>query len=162
MPGRCSQAVRMRIAIGSDHAGYQLKEEIKEFLKKEGFSVEDCGVYDANPSDYPDIAFRVAERVVRGEFDRAILVCGTGIGMCMAADKVPGVRCAVCSDETSARFARTHNDANILAIGARILGADLAKNIVKVFLSTSFSGEERHLRRIRKIKEYEKKKRGEV
>lgn len=149
----------MRIAIGSDHAGYQLKEEIKEFLKGEGFEAEDCGVYDAQPSDYPDIAFQVAERVARGEFDRAILVCGTGIGMCMAADKVAGIRCAVCCDETTARFARTHNNANILAIGARILGAELAKNIVKVFLSTPFSGEERHLRRIRKIEEYERKKR---
>jgi len=149
----------MRIAIGSDHAGYQLKEEIKEFLKGEGIEAEDCGVYDAQPSDYPDIAFQVAERVARGEFDRAILVCGTGIGMCMAADKVAGIRCAVCCDETTARFARTHNNANILAIGARILGAELAKNIVKVFLSTPFSGEERHLRRIRKIEEYERKKR---
>ncbi len=147
----------MRIAIGSDHAGYQLKEEIKEFLKREGFGVEDCGVYDTQPVDYPDIAFRVAERVGRGEFERAILVCGTGMGMCMAADKVKGIRCAVCWDETSARFARTHNDANILALGARLIGAELAKNIVKVFLSTPFSGEERHQRRIKKIEEYERK-----
>lgn len=162
MPGGCSDIVRKRIAIACDHAGFLLKEELKEFLKREGFELEDCGIYEATPSDYPDIAFRVAERVANGEFDRAILVCGTGIGMCMAADKVPGIRCAVCCDETTARFARTHNDANILALGARIIGSELAKNIVKVFLSTSFSGEERHLRRIRKIEEYEKRKRGEI
>lgn len=153
---------KMHIAIGSDHAGYILKEEIKEFLKEEGVEVEDCGTYDSQPSDYPDIAFQVAEKVRRGQVERAILVCGTGLGMCMAADKVEGIRCAVCSDETSARFARSHNDANILALGARIIGPELAKNIVKVFLSTSFSGEERHLKRIRKIEEYERKQRGEL
>jgi len=153
---------KMHIAIGSDHAGYALKEEIKEFLKEEGVEVEDCGTYDSQPSDYPDIAFQVAEKVRRGQVERAILVCGTGLGMCMAADKVEGIRCAVCSDETSARFARSHNDANILALGARIIGPELAKNIVKVFLSTSFSGEERHLKRIRKIEEYERKQRGEL
>lgn len=147
-----------RIVIASDHAGYYLKEEIKRFLEEEGIEVEDCGVYDAQPADYPDIAFGVAERVAKGEAEKAVLVCGTGIGMCMAADKVKGIRCAVCHDETTARFARTHNDANILALGARIIGPELAKNIVKVFLFTPFSGEERHLRRIRKIEEYEKRK----
>ncbi|MBC7327602.1 ribose 5-phosphate isomerase B [bacterium] len=146
----------MPIAIGSDHAGFNLKEEIKTFLSKQGIDFEDLGTFEPNPVDYPDIAFKVAEKVANGEFEKAILVCGTGIGMCMAADKVEGIRCAACFDETTARFARTHNDANILALGARILGVELAKNIVKVFISTPFSGEERHIRRIKKIEEYEK------
>jgi ribose 5-phosphate isomerase B len=151
----------MRIALGSDHAGFHLKEELKRYLRERGWDVEDCGVFSTDPSDYPDIAFLVAEKVARGEVDRAILVCGTGIGMCMASDKVEGIRCAVCTDETTARFARTHNDANILAIGARIVGSELAKSIVDVFLNTPFSGAERHIRRIKKIEEYEKRRRRE-
>ncbi|MGB9876626.1 MAG: ribose 5-phosphate isomerase B [bacterium] len=148
----------MRIALGSDHAGFHLKEELKEFLKEKGFEVEDCGVHGTEPADYPDVAFFVAEKIARGEADRAILVCGTGIGMCMAADKVVGIRCAVCENETTARFARTHNDANILALGARVIGSELAKNIVDVFINTPFSAAERHIRRIKKIEEYERRR----
>jgi ribose 5-phosphate isomerase B len=152
------QFKRIRIALGSDHAGFHLKEELKHYLRENGWEVEDCGAFSADPSDYPDIAFLVAEKVAKGEVDRAILVCGTGIGMCMAADKVEGIRCAACTDETTARYARTHNDANILAIGARIVGSELAKNIVDVFLNTPFSGADRHIRRIKKIEEYEKRR----
>ena len=149
------------IALGSDNAGFSLKEEIKEFLKRKGWEVVDCGAFSADPSDYPDIAFLVAEKVARGEVDKAVLVCGTGIGMCIAADKVEGIRCAVCTNETAARYARTHNDANILALGARIIGSETAKNIVNVFLTTPFSQEERHIRRIKKIEDYEKRRKRE-
>jgi ribose 5-phosphate isomerase B len=155
------QFKRIRIALGSDHAGFHLKEELKHYLRENGWEVEDCGAFNADPSDYPDIAFLVAEKVAKGEVDRAILVCGTGIGMCMAADKVEGIRCAACTDETTARYARTHNDANILAIGARIVGSELAKNIVDVFLNTPFSGADRHIRRIKKIEDYEKRRKRE-
>jgi len=151
----------MRIALGSDHAGFHLKEELKQYLREKGWEVEDCGAFSTEPSDYPDIAFFVAEKVAKGEVDRAILVCGTGIGMCMAADKVERIRCAACTDETTARFARTHNDANILAIGARVVGSELAKSIVDVFLNTPFSGAERHIRRIKKIEDYEKRRKRE-
>lgn len=145
----------MRIAIGSDHAGFALKEDLRDWLRDQNIEVVDCGTFSPEPVDYPDIAFTLAEKVARGEVERGILVCGTGVGMCMAADKVKGIRCAVCHDTTSARYSRSHNDANVLALGARIIGKELAKDIVKVWLNTPFSGEERHVRRINKIKEYE-------
>ncbi len=145
----------MRIAIGSDHAGFALKEDLRNWLRDQNIEVLDCGTFSPEPVDYPDIAFTVAEKVAQGEVEKGILVCGTGVGMCMAADKVKGIRCAVCHDTTSARYSRSHNDANILALGARIIGKELAKDIVKVWLNTPFSGEERHVRRINKIKEYE-------
>jgi len=145
--------ILVRIAIGSDHAGFRLKERLREFLK-EGHQVVDFGTESEEPTDYPDIAFKVAERVSSGEFDRGILICGTGIGMCIAANKVKGIRAALCWDERTAELSRKHNDSNILCLGGRILSEEEAKRIVEKWLSSEFEGG-RHLRRVRKIVEYE-------
>lgn len=145
----------MKVIIGSDHGGFRLKQEIIAMLKEKEIVVEDVGCHSPLESvDYPDYARPVAERVARGEFDRGILVCGTGIGMSIAANKVKGVRCAVVSDEYSARMSREHNHANVLAIGERVVGVDLAKSIVRVWLETEFAGE-RHQRRVNKIQALE-------
>jgi ribose 5-phosphate isomerase B len=140
----------VRIAIGADHAGYPLKETIKSHLLDLGFTVDDVGTDRAAAVDYPDFAAAVAGRVVSGASDRGILICGTGIGMAMAANKVHGVRAAPAGDLESARLAREHNDANILTLGARITPADLALSIVRLFLETPFAGG-RHQRRVDKI-----------
>lgn len=145
-----------KIAIGSDHGGIELKSEIKEFLLKEGYEVKDFGTNSTGSCDYPDYALPVAEAVVAKEFDFGILVCGTGIGIGIAANKVPGVRAALCSDTFSAHATREHNNANILTLGQRVVGAGLALDIVKTFLNTEFEGE-RHQNRIDKISEIEKK-----
>jgi ribose 5-phosphate isomerase B len=140
----------VRIAIGSDHAGYRLKEAVKSFLLDAGQTVEDVGTDSDASVDYPDFAAVVARRVVSGACDRGILICGTGIGMAMAANKVDGVRAAAAGDLESARLSREHNDANILTLGARITPPDLALAIVRVFLATPFEGG-RHQRRVDKI-----------
>jgi ribose 5-phosphate isomerase B len=140
----------VRIAVGSDHAGYRLKEAIKLRLLESGFTVEDVGTDGDAPVDYPDFAAAVAGRVVSGASDRGILVCGTGVGMAMAANKVDGVRAAAAGDLESARLARAHNDANILTLGGRITPPDLAMAIVRLFLETPFEGG-RHQRRVDKI-----------
>lgn len=140
----------MHVIIGSDHGGYRLKEEIKKWLEEKGIAFEDVGCHCPDSVDYPDYALPVAKRVAKGEFDRGILVCGTGIGMSIAANKVKGVRCAVVSDTFSARMSREHNDANVLAIGERVVGPGLAREIVEVFLKTEFAGG-RHRRRVEKI-----------
>ena len=140
----------MRIAIGADHAGYRLKETIKSRLVASGFGVEDVGTGGDASADYPDFAAAVARLVVSGSCDRGILICGTGIGMAMAANKVRGVRAAAAGDLESARLAREHNDANILTLGARITPPDLALAIVRLFLETPFAGG-RHQRRVDKI-----------
>jgi len=138
------------LAIGSDHGGFILKEKIKEFLEAEGFQVKDFGTFDSQAVDYPDFAVRVAQAVARGECEKGILCCGTGIGVAIAANKVPGIRAALCGDTFSARSSREHNDANILALGERVTGPGLALDIVKVWLSSEFAGG-RHERRIKKI-----------
>jgi ribose 5-phosphate isomerase B len=140
----------VRIAIGSDHAGYRLKEAVKSFLLDAGHTVEDVGTDSDASVDYPDFAAVVARNVVSGAYERGILVCGTGIGMAMAANKVDGVRAAPAGDLESARLSREHNDANILALGARITPPDLALAIVRLFLATPFEGG-RHQRRVDKI-----------
>jgi ribose 5-phosphate isomerase B len=140
----------VRIAIGADHAGYHLKETIKSRLVDSGFTIEDVGTDAETSVDYPDFAALVAQRVVSGASDRGILICGTGIGMAMAANKVNGVRAAPAGDLESARLSREHNDANILTLGARITPPDLALAIVRVFLETPFAGG-RHQRRVDKI-----------
>ncbi len=145
----------MNIAIGCDHGGFSMKNELIPFIESMGHTVADFGCPDARSVDYPDIAFPVAEAVVRGEYERGILICGTGIGISISANKVRGARCAHCTEETSARLSREHNDANLLALGGRIIGAELAKSIVKTFLSTAFSGDDRHVKRISKIGGYE-------
>lgn len=146
----------MKIAIGCDHGAFRLKNEIIEFLNSENYEVKDFGTYSEESCDYPDIALPVAEAVVNKEYDFGILVCGTGIGIGIAANKVPGVRAALCSDTFSAHATREHNNANILTMGQRIVGTGLALDIVKTFLNTEFEGE-RHQKRIDKISEIEKK-----
>lgn len=144
----------LRVAIGSDHAGLPLKQEIVRFLPELGRSIalewEDFGVHTSEPVDYPDIGLAVARAVASGRFDRGILVCGTGIGMSIAANKVRGIRAALCHDSYSARMAREHNDANVLALGSRVIGFGPAQDIVREFLTTAFAGG-RHGRRVSKL-----------
>lgn len=145
------------LAIGSDHAARGYKDNIKSYLKTCGVDCVDVGAHDDASCDYPDFALEVAELVASGECERGILVCGTGIGMSIAANKVKGIRCALCPDVFSAKATRLHNDANVLALGERTLGMGNVIDIVEAFLSTPFGGEERHARRIGKIAEIENK-----
>ncbi len=145
-------ATKPRIALGADHAGFHLKEVVKKYLTEAGYVCDDMGTSSEESVDYPDFARAVAEHVSAGQDDLGILACGTGIGMAIAADKVPGVRAANAFDEMTARLAREHNDANILALGARILEDARAIEVVQIFLSTQFLGG-RHQRRIDKISE---------
>lgn len=146
----------MRIALGSDHAGYPLKEEIKAYLEEQGISYEDFGTFGPEAVDYPDFALAVAEAVAARRCQYGILTCGTGIGVAIAANKVPGIRAALCHDTFSARASREHNDANILTLGARVIGPGLAREIVKVWLAAEFAGG-RHRRRVDKIRAIEEK-----
>jgi ribose 5-phosphate isomerase B len=146
----------LRVAIGSDHGGFRLKEEIIAHLKAKETEYEDFGILVEESADYPDVAIKVAEEVAANKFDFGILICGTGIGIGIAANKVPGIRAALCSDTFSAHACREHNDANILTIGQRVVGSGLALDIVDVFLNSKFEGE-RHKRRIDKISDIEKK-----
>jgi ribose 5-phosphate isomerase B len=138
------------IILGSDHAGLDLKEEVKKVLERLGVPCEDVGTGSAESVDYPDYAHRVAEAVATGRFARGILVCGTGLGVSMAANRHPGVRAAVAYDEETARLSREHNDANVLALGSRTLDHALAERILEVWLQTPFAGG-RHARRVQKI-----------
>ncbi len=147
----------MKIAIACDHGGLALKNRIAEFLKQGGYEVLDFGTKTLDSCDYPDYALPAAEAVAKGECERGIFVCTTGIGISMVANKVPGVRCALCTDATGARLTREHNDANALALGGGIVGVNLALDIVKTFLETPFSKLEKHQRRIDKIKAIEDK-----
>ena len=147
----------MKIAIGADHAGFRLKDEIVPLLKELGHEVEDFGCDCSQSVDYPDYAIPVCERVVKGEADRGILICGTGIGMSIAANKVPGIRCALVHDLFSAKATREHNDSNVLAMGERVIGPGLAQEIVKVWLETPFSQGERHVNRVNKVMAIERR-----
>lgn len=144
----------MKIAIGSDHGGFNLKNTVMEHLKEQGYEFNDFGTYMADSCDYPDIAIEVAEKVAAGEYDRGILICGTGIGIGIAANKVKGIRAALCHDTFSAHASREHNNANILTMGERIIGPGLALEIVDTWLKTEFEGG-RHERRVGKICAYE-------
>lgn len=146
----------MTIALGSDHAGYELKEEIKDFLDQKGITHYDFGSYDASSTDYPDWGIKVAEVVAKGEFERGILICGTGLGMCLVANKVPRIRATPCYGIFAARLSREHNDSNILTLGGRITGKTLAKKIVEEWLEAKFQGE-KHKRRLDKITKIETK-----
>jgi ribose 5-phosphate isomerase B len=141
----------MKIAIGSDHAGFNLKNRLRDLLRAEGHEVEDCGTDSPESSDYPDYAQKVGRSVVAGDSELGVLCCGTGVGIGMAANKIRGVRAAAVSEPVSARLARSHNDANVVCVGERIVGPEVAAEIVKVFLETHFSEGERHKRRIEKI-----------
>lgn len=146
----------MKIAIGSDHGGYQLKEAIKEHLEKKGLNIKDFGTHSTASIDYPDFAGKVGEAVVSNEFSCGILICGTGIGMSIAANKIPGVRCAVLSDCFSAKATKEHNNANLISLGQRVVGVGLALQIVDIWLETEFEGG-RHQNRIDKITGIEEK-----
>ena len=143
--------------LGSDHAGFRLKEHVKAFLEKEGFEYEDIGTFDEKKScDYPETALKLAKKVIE-QASKGILMCGTGIGEAIVANKVKGIRAANCFDKHTARMSREHNDSNILCLGARILSKEIASKIVKTWLATEFSKEERHKRRVNQIKEIEEK-----
>lgn len=146
----------MQIGLASDHGGFQLKEELKSFLKSSGHEPVDMGCDGESPVDYPDVGILVAEKITSGELKRGILICGTGVGMSVVANKFPGVRAALANDLFSARFSREHNDSNILVMGGRLIGKDLAKEIVRVWIETPFAGG-RHIRRLEKVEALEKK-----
>ena len=141
----------MKIAIGADHGGYEYKESIKSTLQAKGYEVIDFGTNSNESCDYPLFARAVSKAVVSKECDRGILICGTGIGMSIVANKFKGIRAALCSDEFSAKATREHNDSNILCMGARVIDKDLALKITAIWLETPFSNEERHIRRINMI-----------
>ncbi len=140
----------MRLAAASDHAGFPLKNHLVAWLRAHGHEVVDLGTHSAESTDYPDFAHELARRVVAGEFERGLLVCGSGIGMSIAANRHAGVRAARCLSEYDARMARAHNDANVLTLGERVTGAGLAEAILETFLATAFEGG-RHARRVQKI-----------
>ena len=143
------------IALGSDHAGFPLKEEIKKYLEQNGIPFEDVGAYDTSSVDYPYQAKKACDLVVSGKCEKAILCCGTGIGISMAANKVKGIRAACCTDYFSAKYTRLHNDANALCLGARVIGPGAALELVEVFLNTPFEGG-RHQRRVDQLSELER------
>ncbi len=146
----------MRVAVGADHAGWSLKQQLTEYLRGAGFDVLDLAAEAPDSGDdYPDVALQVGRAVASGQAERGVLICGTGVGMSLAANKVKGVYAALCRDTYSARMARAHNDANILTLGGRVMGLEPAKEIALVFLQTEFDGAERHRRRIAKFRALE-------
>lgn len=147
----------MKIAVASDHAGLELKQKVGAQLKSDGHDVLDLGAYDESPSDYPDIARSVGEAIVTGKVERAVFVCGSGVGAGIAANKIKGVRAGVCHDTYSAHQAVEHDDANVLCIGSRVVGESLALEIVRAFVQARFSTEERHRRRVGKILDMERR-----
>jgi len=145
----------MKIAIGADHGGFNLKEAIAALLRKQGYTVFDVGAYDDDPSDYPDIALAVAEKIMRKKAARGILVCGSGVGACIAANKFPGIRAATIHDTFSAHQGVEDDAMNVLCLGARIIGPKLAEEIITAFLEARFSNAERHKRRLKKVADIE-------
>lgn len=139
------------IALASDHGGYDLKWQVINYLEEKGIAYKDFGCYSKESCDYPDFGRPAAEAVANGECEKGVVICTTGIGISMVANKVKGVRCALCADTVSARLTREHNDANVLAMGAGIIGTNLALGILETFLNTPFSGEEKHARRVGKM-----------
>ncbi|HET6576497.1 MAG TPA: ribose 5-phosphate isomerase B [Fimbriiglobus sp.] len=146
----------MRVVIGADHAGYQLKEFLKRELESLGHEVEDVGTFEpGKPDDYPDFAAAVGVAIQAGRAERGILVCGSGVGASVAANKLPGIRAGLCHDTYSAHQGVEHDDMNVLVLGSRVIGTELARELVRSFLASKFSGEERHVRRVAKIKALE-------
>ncbi|MGH9400298.1 MAG: ribose 5-phosphate isomerase B [Thermoanaerobaculia bacterium] len=145
----------MRIAVGCDHAGFPLKGCVIDELRKMGHDVEDLGAYDTQPADYPDYALKVGLAVASGGCERGVLVCGSGVGASVAANKVPGVRSALCHDTFSARQGVEDDDLNVLCLGARVIGPELAAEVLRAFVGARFSNAERHLRRLNKVKAIE-------
>ena len=139
------------IYIGSDHAGFEFKSLVKKYIEEKGAKIIDLGTFSTDPVDYPDIAREVSEKIVERKGSFGVLICGTGVGVCMAANKRGGVRAANCVNEYQARMSRMHNHANVLCLGARVLGIELAYSIIDAFFSTDESKEERHMKRVKKI-----------
>jgi ribose 5-phosphate isomerase B len=150
----------MRIAVGTDHRGFAIRSKVVELVRRLGHEVIDVGTFSPEAVDYPDIAADVAQRVSHGDVDRGILVCGTGLGMCIAANKLPGVRAAPCHDDITAEMSRRHNDSNVLCLSADLLGERLIDRMVEIWLSAPFEGG-RHARRVDKITELERQVEGE-
>jgi RpiB/LacA/LacB family sugar-phosphate isomerase len=147
----------MHIVIGADHAGYELKQLIGEYLRHLGHDVVDVGTDDDDPVDYPDYAEAVSKVVVEGRAERGVLICGSGVGTSVSANKIPGIRAGLCHNTYAARQGVEHDDMNVLVLGARVIGVALARELVDAFLLARFNGEERHRRRVAKIKDLEKK-----
>ncbi len=147
---RISLSSNVKVAVGADHAGFRLKEYVRQYLGQQGYQVEDCGAYSEEPADYPDYAEKVAGRVAANEAAWGVLICGTGLGMAIAANKAPGIRAATCNHTLLARFAREHNQANILAMGGRIVDNATARKILETWISTEFAGG-RHAVRVDKV-----------
>jgi RpiB/LacA/LacB family sugar-phosphate isomerase len=148
----------MRVVLGADHAGFEMKQDLVAFVRSLGHEVMDVGTSSANlPDDYPDFAEGVAVAVGEGNAARGILICGSGVGASVTANKIPGIRAAVCHDAYSAHQGVEHDDMNVLVMGSRIIGQELARELVKTFLAAKFSGEERHVRRLAKVKKIEQK-----
>jgi ribose 5-phosphate isomerase B len=138
---------KLKIALGSDHGGFELKEKIKNFIKELGIEVQDFGAYNTDSVDYPVIAKEIAVNVAENKYNRGIIICGSGLGVAIAANKVKGIRAVTCHDTYCARMSRLHNDANVLTMGGRVVGVDIAKEIVKIWLETEFEGG-RHQKRV--------------
>jgi ribose 5-phosphate isomerase B len=151
--GRLRERGEKMIAIASDHGGFDRKESVKKHLEERGIEYKDFGTYDKNSCDYPDFGRAAAEAVAKGECEKGIVICTTGIGISIVANKVKGIRCALCSETTTARLTREHNDANMLAMGGGMVGELLANEIVDTFLDTEFSNLEKHSRRIAKLED---------
>jgi RpiB/LacA/LacB family sugar-phosphate isomerase len=147
----------MKIAVGSDHAGFELKQEVAESLRKGGYEVVDVGTNSTAAVDYPDYAEKVALAVTEGRAERAVLICGSGVGACVAANKVPGIRAAICHDVYSAHQGVEHDDMNVLVLGGRIIGASLALELVEAYVKARYTAEERHARRLAKVLAIEKR-----
>ena len=147
----------MRVVIGSDHAGFQLKNAVEDLLRSMGNDVLDVGAFNENPSDYPDFAEAVGRAVLDGKAERGVLICGSGVGASVAANKLPGIRAGMCHDTYSAHQGVEHDDINVLVLGSRVIGVALAQDLVKAFLGAKFSNEERHVRRLGKVKALESK-----
>ena len=145
-----------RVALAADHAGFELKEKMAAHLKGAGFEVVDLGTGDEEPVDYPDFALAIGEALREGRAERGILICGSGVGACVAANKIKGIRAGLCHDTYSAHQGVEHDDINVLCLGARVIGEELAQELVMAFLAARFTGEERHRRRLAKIQEIEK------
>ena len=141
------------IAIGSDHGGFEMKAKVKKHLEEKGYEVKDCGCYSKESCDYPVFGHAVAKEVASGNCEKGVVICTTGIGISMVANKTKGVRCALCSEPLSAKMTRLHNDANVLAMGGALVGENMAMEIVDTFFGTEFSGEEKHQRRVNLIEE---------
>ncbi len=147
----------MKVVIGADHGGYHLKNALVDYLLRMGYEVVDVGAYNSEPSDYPDFARAVAEKIITEDADRGVLICGSGVGASIAANKFKGVRAAVCHDTYSARQGVEDDNMNVLCLGARVIGEELAKDVVRAFLSATFKDLERYRKRLQKIKEFEEK-----